>query len=91
MNNRRHRKLLVVTGMIGFTSGVGIADLWLGDAQDEEYWRDSRCQLDGPTMAHMQAAFLDNGMKASQDHERGRHLDIGRLNQTRQSLLPAQW
>ena len=29
-NNRTHRKLLVVDGRIGFTGGVGIADVWSG-------------------------------------------------------------
>ena len=32
INNRTHRKLLVVDGKIGFTGGVGIADLWSGHA-----------------------------------------------------------
>ena len=30
LNNRTHRKLLVVDGRIGFTGGVGIADQWQG-------------------------------------------------------------
>ena len=34
VNNRTHRKLLVVDGRIGFTGGVGIADPWRGHAQD---------------------------------------------------------
>jgi cardiolipin synthase len=34
MNNRTHRKLLVVDGQIGFTGGAGIADAWRGQAQD---------------------------------------------------------
>lgn len=34
MNNRTHRKLLIVDGRIGFTGGVGIADPWRGNAQD---------------------------------------------------------
>ena len=34
VNNRTHRKLLVVDGRVGFTGGVGIADNWTGDAQD---------------------------------------------------------
>ncbi|WP_411282100.1 phospholipase D-like domain-containing protein [Gemmatimonas sp.] len=65
MNNRTHRKLLVIDGTVGFTGGVGIADPWLGDAQDQEHWRDSHYRLDGPAVAQMQAAFLDNWMKAS--------------------------
>ena len=32
MNNRTHRKLLIVDGEVGFTGGVGIADNWDGDA-----------------------------------------------------------
>ena len=65
MNNRTHRKILVVDGTVGFTGGVGIADPWLGDAEDDEHWRDSHYQLDGPAVAQVQAAFLDNWMKAS--------------------------
>ena len=51
MNNRTHRKLLVVDGTIGFTGGVGIADQWLGNAQDEDHWRDSHYRLEGPAVA----------------------------------------
>jgi cardiolipin synthase len=65
MNNRTHRKLLVVDGTVGFTGGVGIADNWLGDAQDADHWRDSHFRIEGPAVAHMQAAFLDNWMKTS--------------------------
>ena len=65
MNNRTHRKLLVVDGKIGFTGGVGIADNWLGHAQDPEHWRDSHFSLEGPAVAQMQAAFMDNWIKTS--------------------------
>jgi cardiolipin synthase len=60
MNNRTHRKLLVVDGRIGFTGGVGIADEWLGHAEDENHWRDSHFRLVGPAVGQMQAAFMDN-------------------------------
>src|SRR5512134_524064 len=63
INNRTHRKLLVVDGRVGFTGGVGIADKWSGNAQDPEHWRDSHFQLEGPAVAQMQAAFMDNWMK----------------------------
>ena len=65
MNNRTHRKLLVIDGKVGFTGGVGIADNWLGNAQDADHWRDSHFRIEGPAVAHMQAAFLDNWMKTS--------------------------
>ena len=65
MNNRTHRKLLVVDGRIGFTGGVGIADQWAGSAQDPDHWRDSHYRLEGPAVAQMQAAFLDNWIKTT--------------------------
>jgi len=63
INNRTHRKLLVVDGRIGFTGGVGIADQWEGHAQSKDHWRDSHFQLEGPAVAQMQAAFSDNWVK----------------------------
>ena len=63
LNNRTHRKLLIVDGRVGFTGGVGIADEWLGNAQDPEHWRDSHFRLEGPAVAQMQAAFMDNWME----------------------------
>ncbi|MEO7252013.1 MAG: cardiolipin synthase [Arenimonas sp.] len=65
LNNRTHRKLLIVDGKIGFTGGVGIADVWDGNAQDPDHWRDAHYRLDGPAVAQMQAAFMDNWIKTS--------------------------
>ncbi len=65
MNNRTHRKLLIVDGTVGFTGGVGIADEWDGDGTDPTHWRDSHYRLDGPAVAQMQAAFMDNWIKTS--------------------------
>jgi cardiolipin synthase len=65
LNNRTHRKLLVVDGRVGFTGGVGIADKWQGHAQDAEHWRDSHYRAEGPVVAQMQATFLDNWTKVS--------------------------
>ncbi len=64
MNNRTHRKLLVVDGRLGFTGGVGIADQWLGNARDASQWRDTHFRVEGPVVAQMQAVFLDNWIKA---------------------------
>jgi cardiolipin synthase len=67
LNNRTHRKLLVVDGHTGFTGGVGIADQWSGHAQDPEHWRDSHYRVRGPVVAQMQAVFMDNWIKVSGD------------------------
>ena len=65
LNNRTHRKLLVVDGKVGFTGGVGIADLWSGNAQDPEHWRDIHFRIEGPVVAQIQAAFNDNWIKTT--------------------------
>jgi cardiolipin synthase len=60
MNNRTHRKLLIVDGRIGFTGGVGIAPQWCGNAQDPDHWRDSHFRVEGPVVAQMQSVMLSN-------------------------------
>ncbi|MFL9946942.1 cardiolipin synthase [Paraburkholderia agricolaris] len=64
MNDRTHRKLLVIDGHIGFTGGVGIADEWTGHAQDEKHWRDMHFRVEGPAVGQMQAVFMDNWIKS---------------------------
>jgi cardiolipin synthase A/B len=65
INNRTHRKLLVIDGRIGFTGGVGIGDPWLGDAQDPDHWRDLHFRIEGPAVSQFQAAFNDNWIKTT--------------------------
>lgn len=65
LNNRTHRKLLVVDGRVAFTGGVGIAPQWSGNAQDPGHWRDTHFQIEGPVVAQMQSVFLDNWIKVT--------------------------
>ncbi|HSY38669.1 MAG TPA: phospholipase D-like domain-containing protein [Polyangia bacterium] len=60
INNRTHRKLLIVDGRIGFTGGVGIADKWDGDADGPDHWRDTHFRVVGPVVAQMQATFAEH-------------------------------
>ena len=65
LNNRTHRKVLVVDGKVGFTGGVGIADQWRGNAQSKKHWRDTHFRVEGPVVGQMQAVFVDNWTKAT--------------------------
>jgi cardiolipin synthase A/B len=60
LNYRTHRKILVVDGRVGFTGGVGLDDQWLGNAEDEEHWRDTMVRIDGPVVRLMEGAFNEN-------------------------------
>jgi cardiolipin synthase len=62
-NNRSHRKLLIVDGRIGFIGGAGIADLWSGNADSREHWRDNHYKVTGPVVAQLQASFMTNWLK----------------------------
>jgi cardiolipin synthase A/B len=73
MNNRTHRKILVVDGKIGFTGGVDIADKWKGNAQNPSHWRDSHFRITGPAVAQLQAAFMDNWMQTTGKVQLGQH------------------
>ena len=65
MNNRTHRKILVVDGAVGFTGGAGIADEWAGDARNPQEWRDTHFRVEGPVVAQMQAAFMENWIEVT--------------------------
>jgi cardiolipin synthase len=71
INNRTHRKLLVVDGRIGFTGGVGISEEWTGHAEDPQHWRDTHFRIEGPAVAQMQSAFLDNWIKVTGEVSHG--------------------
>ena len=63
MNQRTHRKLLIVDGKVGLTGGVGISDQWDGHGDKPSEWRDSHFRLAGPAVSQMQQAFMDNWMQ----------------------------
>ena len=58
-HKRNHRRAIVIDGVVGFTGGIAVADKWLGDAQDEDHWRDSMVEVTGPLAATLQSAFAD--------------------------------
>ena len=64
LNNRTHRKLLIIDGNLGFTGGVGIADQWRGNASNSNEWRDTHFKVSGPVVAQIQAVFMDNWVKS---------------------------
>ncbi|HZD74744.1 MAG TPA: phospholipase D-like domain-containing protein [Actinomycetota bacterium] len=65
LNNRTHRKILVVDGRVGFTGGVGIAEEWTGNCEDPGHWRDTHVRVEGPVVRALLGGFLDNWAEAS--------------------------
>lgn len=67
VNNRTHRKSLIVDGHIGYTGGAGIADHWLGHAQDAEHWRDVQVRIEGPAVSSLQSGFAQNWLETTNE------------------------
>ncbi len=56
---------MVVDGHTGFTGGVGIAEIWTGDGQDPEHWRDNHYRIRGPAVRYLQGSFSVNWRQAT--------------------------
>jgi cardiolipin synthase len=65
LNNRTHRKVLVVDGRTGFTGGVGMGVEWCDGCNGLPPWRETHFKAEGPVVAQMQAVFVDNWIKAT--------------------------
>ncbi|MCB9948325.1 MAG: cardiolipin synthase B [Rhodospirillaceae bacterium] len=60
VDNRTHRKVLVIDAQVAFTGGVGIAEEWEGDARHPGEWRDTHFRIQGPAVHGLLSAFLGN-------------------------------
>ena len=58
MNNRDHRKILVVDGQVGFMGGVNIADEYINAADRFGHWKDAAVELTGEAVWSLTAMFL---------------------------------
>jgi len=65
VNNRTHRKSLIIDGRIGFTGGAGIDDHWLGGACGPEEWRDLQIRIEGPGVIPLQSGFSTNWIQTT--------------------------
>jgi cardiolipin synthase len=65
LNNRTHRKILVIDGKIGFTGGVGMGIEWRDGLNGLPPWRETHFKAEGPVVAQMQAVFIDNWIKTT--------------------------
>ena len=74
VNNRDHRKILVVDGRVAFTGGVNVSEAYASssfvarkeskpdDEKAKKGWRDTQVRVEGPVVAQFQRSFLDAWM-----------------------------
>jgi cardiolipin synthase len=77
VNNRDHRKLVIVDGRVAFTGGINISDTYASGSSTrpgksrgrDEGWRDTQVEVSGPAVKPLQSIFLATWTRL------GRHLD----------------
>ena len=65
LNNRTHRKSLIIDGHTGFTGAAGIADHWMGKAETSEHWRDIMVRVRGEAVVPLQTGFARNWLQTT--------------------------
>jgi cardiolipin synthase len=53
VNNRDHRKLLIVDRQVGFTGGINLGDEWAPQSAGGAGWRDDTIRIEGPAVEQM--------------------------------------
>lgn len=59
MNNRDHRKILVIDGHTGFTGGVNLADEYINVKERFGHWKDTGVKLVGEAVWNLSAMFIE--------------------------------
>lgn len=59
MNNRDHRKIMVIDGVTAFTGGVNLADEYINRVERFGYWKDSAVRLQGDAAWSFATMFLE--------------------------------
>ena len=60
LNDRDHRKMVIVDGKEAFVGGHCVVDEWLGNAEDGKHYADVSVRLHGPIVHSLQGAFSEN-------------------------------
>lgn len=60
LNDRDHRKIVIIDGKEAFAGGHCVVDEWLGNAEDGQHYADVSIHLRGPIVHSLQGAFSEN-------------------------------
>lgn len=69
LNNRDHRKILVVDGQVGFTGGINLADEYINRKERFGYWKDTGIEIKGEAVWSLTTMFLEMWSYVTQTSE----------------------
>ncbi|HET7433245.1 MAG TPA: phospholipase D-like domain-containing protein [Thermoanaerobaculia bacterium] len=67
INNRDHRKIVIIDGRLGYIGGHCFVDTWLGNAEDKKHFRDVTARVEGPVVGQLQSVFAENWIEETGD------------------------
>ena len=59
-NNRDHRKIVVVDGVVGYTGGMNLGDEYANLIKRFGYWKDTMVKIEGSAVKNLTCTFLQN-------------------------------
>ena len=66
INNRDHRKIMVIDGMVGFSGGINIADEYINKLKRFGYWKDNAIKVEGSAVDGLTTLFLTQWLSINQ-------------------------
>lgn len=59
MNNRDHRKIMVIDGKVAFNGGINLADEYINEVSKYGYWKDTAVRIEGEAVWNFTIMFLE--------------------------------
>ena len=85
LNNRDHRKIVVIDGDVGFTGGINLADEYINTKERFGYWKDTGIMLKGEGVWNLTTMFLhmwNSFRPTDEDYDKFRpHVHLNKLVQ----------
>lgn len=86
MNNRDHRKILVVDGKVAFTGGVNLADEYINKKTRFGYWKDTGIKVTGDAVSSFTLQFFNLFNAVRDDKEDIKAYLLPPTNDTREDV-----
>ncbi|WP_152654571.1 cardiolipin synthase [Oceanobacillus sp. CFH 90083] len=67
INNRNHRKLVIIDGALSYIGGFNVGDEYLGKNKKFGYWRDTHFKITGNAVNDIQVRFIMDWHQAGKD------------------------
>lgn len=80
LNNRDHRKIVVIDGRVGYTGGINMSDEYINHTHPHgDYWKDAGIRIEGEAVWNFTVMFLqmwNTTRYTEDDYERYRYPDV---------------